>query len=267
MSLRHLDAEDGTILHYSDGGAGSEALVFVHGWCSNLAHWQVLTRRFESECRILAVDRRGHGQSTVAANGYTAAQHAADLQGILDHERLRDTVLIAHAGGAPTALALAMQRPDLARAVVLIDTTLSPHTPLGRPGSPQRSALGRLIDQLEGPAAAETFEAMYRGFFSPHAGEVADRAVREACAVSLRVARAELASLAIDTEGMARSLIQPVLWIAAGPIDETRLAGTFRDVQFGRVVGSGHFPQLEVPDQVSAMISRFLATRPPGYLS
>jgi pimeloyl-ACP methyl ester carboxylesterase len=105
---------------------------------------------------------------------------------------------------------------------------------------------------------------MYRAFFGPHAGAVADAAVRDARDVPLAVARAELASLAVDTEGMARSLGQPVLWLAVGPIDEQRLAGTFHDVQFGRVVGSGHFPHLEAPEQVGAMLERFLVTRPPA---
>ena len=40
------------------------------------------------------------------------------------------------------------------------------------------------------------------------------------------------------------------------------MRSVFRDVQFGRVVGSGHFPHLEVPDQLNAMIDRFLVTLP-----
>jgi pimeloyl-ACP methyl ester carboxylesterase len=80
----------------------------------------------------------------------------------------------------------------------------------------------------------------------------------------LHVAAADLASLAIDTEGLAARLRQPVLWIGADALDEQHLRCVFRDVQFGRVVGSGHFPQLEVPNQVNAMIERFVATLPAG---
>jgi pimeloyl-ACP methyl ester carboxylesterase len=29
-------------------------------------------------------------------------------------------------------------------------------------------------------------------------------------------------------------------------------------VKYGQVVGAAHFPQLEVPDQVNAMLERFL---------
>jgi pimeloyl-ACP methyl ester carboxylesterase len=34
----------------------------------------------------------------------------------------------------------------------------------------------------------------------------------------------------------------------------------FRNVQFGQMVGSGHFPHIEVPDQTNAMIERFVST-------
>jgi hypothetical protein len=33
----------------------------------------------------------------------------------------------------------------------------------------------------------------------------------------------------------------------------------FPEVLYGKAMGSGHFCQLEVPNQVSAMIERFLA--------
>ena len=36
-----------------------------------------------------------------------------------------------------------------------------------------------------------------------------------------------------------------------------------RDILYGKTVGSGHFCQLEVPEQIGTMVDRFLAvTRP-----
>ena len=42
--------------------------------------------------------------------------------------------------------------------------------------------------------------------------------------------------------------------------DMARLQKLIPDLHIGRTVGSGHFCQLEVPDQVNAMLSRFIAT-------
>lgn len=142
--------------------------------------------------------------------------------------------------------------------MVLVDTNISGRTTMGRAHSAERSPLGRLVDHLTGPEASTRFEAMYRGFFSPHAGDVADAAVRDAMQVPLRVARADLASLAADSEGPARRFPHPVLWLTVAPADVERLRQVFAEPLFALAVGSGHFPHLEVPGQVDAMIERYL---------
>ena len=43
-----------------------------------------------------------------------------------------------------------------------------------------------------------------------------------------------------------------------GSNDPSRLQVLKPDTHFGMTVGAGHFHQLEVPDQVNAMIERFL---------
>ena len=253
--------EDGVRIHYRLAGAGEPALVFVHGWCSNLTHWDAQVRHFAKHHRVLAVDRRGHGRSDAPDDGYTAAQHATDLAHVLREVGIEDAVIVGHAGGCPATMAFAQARPELARAIVLVDTFIGPRASLGRDVDGSRSGLGAMVHQLDTEHGSVAFEAMYRGFFSSHAGVAADRAVHDAMKVPLDIARAELASLAISTQAIARSLTQPVLWISVEQADEARLAKVFRDVQFGRVVGSGHFPQIEVPDQVNAMIDRFLAVQ------
>ena len=258
MRDRTLTTRDGTRIVYRTGGRGGPALVFVHGWCSNLTHWSAQLQHFASSHRVLAADRRGHGRSAAPARGYTAAQHAQDLLQIVERERLRDIVLIAHAGGGPTAVHFADRHPGLVRGMVLVDSNISGRTTLGRPHSVDRSPLGRLVDQLTGPDAPARFEAMYRGFFGPLAGAAGDAAVRDATQVPLRVARADLASLAADSEGAARRFQRPVLWLTAETPDVRAIRALFADVHFGVVAGSGHFPHLEVPAQVNAMIERHL---------
>jgi len=258
---RTTTTPDGICIRYRVEGRGRPPMLFVHGWCSDRSAWEAQVEHFAPRHRVVAVDRRGHGTSDVPPSGYTAAQHAADLARVLVAERLTGVVAVGHAGGAPGVLALARSFPELVGRVVLVDTTISPRTPLGRRDGTPRSGLAALIERLDGPDGRTAFEALYRSFFSPHAGPVADRAVATALRVPPAVARAELASLAVSTEAMARALRQPVLWLTVGPADEPRLGGVFRDVVFGRVVGSGHFPHLEVPDQVDAMIERFLRIR------
>ncbi len=51
----------------------------------------------------------------------------------------------------------------------------------------------------------------------------------------------------------------PLLYVHARvPADLTRLKEVCPDVLLGAVVGSGHWMMLAVPDQVNAMLDRFL---------
>jgi hypothetical protein len=45
--------------------------------------------------------------------------------------------------------------------------------------------------------------------------------------------------------------------------DMSRCHEMFPDILYGKTVGSGHFCQLEVPEQVGAMIDRFLTIALP----
>jgi pimeloyl-ACP methyl ester carboxylesterase len=50
---------------------------------------------------------------------------------------------------------------------------------------------------------------------------------------------------------------------AQPPSDMSRFHEMFPDILYGKTVGSGHFCQLEVPEQINAMIDRFLALMLP----
>ena len=71
---------------------------------------------------------------------------------------------------------------------------------------------------------------------------------------------------AYDAASAAR-VTAPSLYIAADEAhprsDMNRVREILPDMAFGQTVGSGHFCQLEVPDQVNAMIDRFLRVTLP----
>jgi pimeloyl-ACP methyl ester carboxylesterase len=59
----------------------------------------------------------------------------------------------------------------------------------------------------------------------------------------------------------------PGVYIAADEVqprsDMSRFHEMFPDIFYGKTVGSGHFCQLEVPEQIGAMVDRFLAAALP----
>jgi len=71
------------------------------------------------------------------------------------------------------------------------------------------------------------------------------------------------AGLADYDPGTAGAVGVPALYVAADEptarTDMGRMRVLLPQLLHGQTVGSGHFCQLEVPDQINAMIARFLA--------
>jgi pimeloyl-ACP methyl ester carboxylesterase len=71
-----------------------------------------------------------------------------------------------------------------------------------------------------------------------------------------------------DPTAAGGGLTVPCLYVAANEPQPRSDMGRFREmfpqVLDGKTVGSGHFCQLEVPEQVNAMIDRFLAITLPA---
>jgi pimeloyl-ACP methyl ester carboxylesterase len=118
-----------------------------------------------------------------------------------------------------------------------------------------------MIDALSAADAPARFLALYESFFGPHADRtLVSRAIADAARTPLPVAIAELRrTIGVSTQAIARQVEQPVLFVSATAVDQNYVRSVVRDVQFGQVVGSGHFVQLEVPTQLNAMIDSFIA--------
>jgi non-heme chloroperoxidase len=90
---------DGVKLHYIEEGEG-RPIVFVHGvWASaRFFDRQIaaLGRRF----RAVAVDLRGHGQSTMTLKDQTVAVYARDLNAFLERLKIERPVLVGWSMGA-----------------------------------------------------------------------------------------------------------------------------------------------------------------------
>ena len=253
MQSTYLLVDDGSRLHYVTSGTGAPALVFVHGWCSNATHFADQMQSFSVAHRVLAIDRRGHGRSDAPPTGYSVERHAADLGTVLDHEQLGKVVIVGHAGGCPSVLRFAVDHPERCLALVLLDTRISPSADLR--GADSDSPLAQMIENI---ADDETFARIYRGFVADQRRDLTDRVVAEAMTVPRRVAQEDLASIAVDTVALASKVSCPVLWLTAEPADQAALREVFGDIEFVHVSNSGHFVQLEVPDQVNAAIAEFL---------
>ena len=257
-----LNTKDGARIHYKLQGkqeGRAPALLFIHGWCSNLDHWLPQAKYFSRNHRVLRLDRRGLGKSTTPGSGHNAQQHAADIAAVAKAAGCNRVVAVGHAGGGPVTLELARSYPRLVKAAVIVDSGMYPKPRIGDPKSPFGMVLGSMIDAMSGPNGKAAFKQMYQGFFGPKCDKkVSRQAVADAMRTPLPLAIEELRVMDVSTQRIADDITQPVLWLTAAAVDQPYISKHLDDVQFAQVVGSGHFPQLEVPDQTNAAIATFL---------
>lgn len=117
--MARFKVPNGPELFDSDTGSGRPMLL-LHGWTCDGNDWAWLTVDLEADHRIINVDHRGHGRSE-PGDGYTPRQLAADAAALVDALGVTSVAVVGHSMGTLVACALAIERPDLVDAAVLID--------------------------------------------------------------------------------------------------------------------------------------------------
>lgn len=113
---------NGLQTYYEVAGSG-EPLVLLHNDALSLEVWRRLIPHLAAERRVIAYDRRGHGQSEVPSPQapYTVEVLAEDLRSLLDGLGIPRVDLFGCSGGAITALAFALAYPDRAKRLILAE--------------------------------------------------------------------------------------------------------------------------------------------------
>src|SRR3954453_10272930 len=256
---------DGTALFYEDAKGREPPILLVHGWCCDPTYLGPQLEHFARRGhRVAAVDLRGHGQSDKRHQRYTMQVFADDLAWLCDQLNLVRPVVVGHSMGGIIAFDLAARNPALPSAIVMLDAAVV--LP-----SAARAAMSGFLKELQDPNYRAALRAYVANtLFIPT--DDPDRKTRILDGMS----SAPQHVLASAFEGLrdydpaeaAGGLSVPGLYIASDEAqpraDMTRLHALAPQILDGKTVGSGHFCQLEVPEQVNAMIDRFLAITLPA---
>jgi non-heme chloroperoxidase len=119
--------DDGTI-HVIERGHG-RPLLLLHGVTLRAEVWAPLLRLLGDRFRVIAIDVRGHGASTVGADGVGRRAAAHDVVTLLEHLDLRDVVLGGHSMGGMIIGETCALYPEVVRqrvaGLVLMNTVVS----------------------------------------------------------------------------------------------------------------------------------------------
>ncbi len=261
--MRQLD-RDGVALYYEEAGEGEPPVLLVHGWCCDHTYFAPQVEHFvERGHRVVAVDLRGHGKSDKPHQRYAMQDFADDLAWLCQRLEFTKPVVVGHSMGGIVAFDLAARYPHLPSAVAMLDAAVV--LP-----SAARAAIPGLLEELRDPDYRNVLrEYASRALFIPTDDEQREERILQSMSSTPQhvVVSAFEGLRDYDPTEAAGGLAVPGVYIAADELqprsDMTRFHEMFSDIQYGKTVGSGHFCQLEVPEQVNAMIERFLAVTLP----
>ncbi|KQW70972.1 hydrolase [Phenylobacterium sp. Root77] len=263
------------VLDFGDPGRPVD-IVFVHANGFNARTYRSILGPLADDLRILAVDQRGHGRSTLPAEteGRTSWDGLRDdLLTLLATLDLRDVVLSGHSMGGTACVLAQAQAPERVRRVVLFDPVVMPSAGMADPGQVSNSPLvqGALRRRSVFPDKAAVVAAYTgRGAFKTWSGETLadyvadgfrerdDGQVELSCAPEWEASN--FSSHAHDTWGAFEQAQVPIRILRAAEGSTCREDPKFDAlVAAGRievetVPGTTHFLPMERPDLVRSVL-------------
>lgn len=247
----------GLRLAYDAAGAGDPPMIFIHGWCCDRSYFAPQFEHFASGHAVVAMDLRGHGESGRPAarpGGYAMDVMADDVLSVAAAAGCDRPVLVGHSLGALIGLSCAA-RAGVIRALVMVDPA-----PITNEKAKRffRESVAAVAADDNGSWRTMFVEGMFLPTDAARRAAIIEQMTRTPPAISAEVMRV---MGEFDGAGALAQATVPVLSIGSAvpsnaSADLRRLCPA---ITVGQTVGSGHFNQLEVPDQVNAMIERFLA--------
>jgi pimeloyl-ACP methyl ester carboxylesterase len=247
-----MPAEQKLHVAFDSVGQGEPAVVLIHGLFEDRTYYASQASHLGQRRRVLNVDLRGHGESDVPEEGYSVDALADDVARVCDEAGISRAIFCGHS--VAVALRVATRRPDLAAGVVLLDGAV-----LIRP-EPLQEVLGTIVPTLE----TEGWRDALLGFFPGIAGTAAGR-VRADISAAPRVYALPLmreimtACTTGDDAAELAALRCPLMYVHSEmPLDLERLRELQPDAIVEEIPGVGHYTMLTAPDQLNALLDRFL---------
>lgn len=150
MTQSKFIATNGIQLHYLEYGNTGPVIILMHGLTANAHCFDGLIAAGLSEkYHVLAVDLRGRGLSDKPDTGYTMADHAQDIVGLLDALGYQKVIVGGHSFGALLTLYMATHFPERVEKMLLIDAAGQMHPDTRELLKPTLSRLEQSFESFE----------------------------------------------------------------------------------------------------------------------
>jgi len=127
----------GAQIYYATYGQGSP-VVLLHGGMGNADHWGFQVPALAGKFRVIVIDSRGQGRSTLAKGKVTYHAMADDVLAVMDALSVTAAAIVGWSDGAEIALDLAVNHPDRVSKLFVFGANYDVHG--SKPRSKQGSA-------------------------------------------------------------------------------------------------------------------------------
>lgn len=259
-------------MHYEAGGDGKEVLLLLHGNFASWRWWQPILKKTPRGYRAFAPDLRGCGDTDQPEEGYSIAQHAADVDQLIGALHLKRFHLVGHSLGGCVALEYALGNPGRIKTLTLVaPAPAEGHSVVHSSGysngftncsSTMHSAL-RMSERF-GTHRKVMERALSRMMTPDQIDGDFETLVDDAVRMSRHAAVGHIETLnAWDVQDAIGQLNLPVLIIGGRNdhlIPVEALQKTAEKFPQGRLIiwpGMGHAPQLEQPERFNQILLKF----------
>ncbi len=246
------------LAHDVTGPADAPAVLLLHAGVADRRMWHVMAGALGTDHRVIAVDLRAFGQSTVPP-GVTTWDDVADVLAVLDHVDVMRVAIVGASLGGRVALEVAAAAPARVDRLLL----LCPAAGGVEPG-PEVRAFGRAEDTLIEAGDVEGATALnVRTWLGPDADD-ATRATlttwqRETFVAQLPLGQ-DVGSPQPDVDLAALTVPTVVVTGAHDPLASVgeHVARTVPGAVMHPLAWAGHLPTLERPSEAAALVRRLL---------
>jgi pimeloyl-ACP methyl ester carboxylesterase len=251
---------EGVQLSYEITGKGEQNFVLIHSTGGDHRFLAAQTHYLSQFGRVFSMDLRGHGESDKPKQEYTIEGFAEDIIFLCKENAIERAIFVGLLVGGSIAVEVANGMPELVSHQILLD-------PAVLLGLSDIQLLQDHIEDLKNPKESgfiENFADLMFFDVTETNRELALQALKKVSKQAFRSTFENLIQWNKSCQAKIKQGKMPTLLIQSS--EPTCSEGVFREfcphVVEGKVVGSGHWITLEVPDQVNLMIARFLRIYP-----
>lgn len=123
----HSMTIDDVRIHYKVWGKG-EPILLLHGAMEYWREWERQIPTLAKEYKVIAVDTRGHGESTFTDRELSYDLFASDMLTLLDKLHIDSINVVGFGDGGIIGMMMAMKQPDRVHRLIAIGSNISADT-------------------------------------------------------------------------------------------------------------------------------------------